>query len=46
MVIGLIDGRHWSAITTTRGDRTRIISVRGSRKNEEAAYDGAADQGG
>lgn len=46
MVIGLIDGKHWSAITTTRGDRTRIISVRRARKNEEAAYDGATGQGG
>lgn len=46
MVIGLIDGKHWSAITTTSGDRTRIISVRRACKNEEAAYDGATGQGG
>ena len=37
--LGVIDGKHWTAITTKRGKRIRIISVRRSRKNEEAYYD-------
>lgn len=41
--IGMIDGRHWSAITTDRNGRTRIISVRRSRDNEERAYDAAVE---
>ena len=39
IVLGMIDGKHWTAITTKRGKRIRIISVRRSRKNEEAYYD-------
>lgn len=39
IVLGMIDGKHWTAITTKRGRRIRIISVRRSRKNEEAYYD-------
>ena len=35
IVLGMIDGKHWTAITTKRGKRIRIISVRRSRKNEE-----------
>lgn len=38
-VLGMIDGRHWTAITTKRGKRIRIISVRRSRKNEEAYHE-------
>ena len=38
IVLGMIDGKHWTAITTKRGKRIRIISVR-DRKNEEAYYD-------
>lgn len=38
VVLGMIDGKHWSAITTKRGNKIRIISVRRSRKNEEAFY--------
>ncbi|MEW6019549.1 MAG: BrnT family toxin [Pseudomonadota bacterium] len=34
IVIGLLDGRHWTAIVTYRKDVTRIISVRRSRKEE------------
>lgn len=37
--IAMMDGKHWTAITTDRGDKTRIISVRRSHKNEEAVYD-------
>lgn len=39
--IGLVaefGGKLWSAIFTKREDRTRIISVRRTRQNEEAIY--------
>jgi uncharacterized DUF497 family protein len=39
IVIGLIDGRHWSAVITHRGERVRIISVRRSRREEVAIYE-------
>ncbi|MBW3088530.1 BrnT family toxin [Bifidobacterium sp. 82T24] len=39
MVLGMIGGKHWTAIVTYRGDRIRIISVRRSRKREEELYD-------
>ena len=39
LVMGVIDGKHWTAITTERGPKTRIISVRRSRDYEEEAYD-------
>lgn len=39
LVIGIIDDKHWSAVTTQRGKKTRIISVRRSRKNEEELYE-------
>lgn len=39
VVLGKIDGKHWTAITTRRGKKIRIISVRRSRKNEEAIYE-------
>jgi uncharacterized protein len=41
LVVGRIGGRHWSAVCVTRGETTRIISVRRSRKEEMAAYEGA-----
>ena len=37
-VIGRIGNAVWSAFITHRGDRTRIISVRRARDEEEAAY--------
>jgi uncharacterized DUF497 family protein len=40
MVIGKIDGKHWSAILTYREDSIRIISVRRSRKEEIEIYEG------
>ena len=40
MVIGKIDGKHWSAILTFREDNIRIISVRRSRKEEIEIYEG------
>jgi uncharacterized protein len=40
LVIGRIDGRHWSAVVTYREERIRIISVRRSRDEEVAIYAG------
>lgn len=43
--LGLVaefDGKIWTAIFTTRGDQTRIISVRRARQNEESIYDNSA----
>ncbi|MBN2848288.1 MAG: BrnT family toxin [Coriobacteriia bacterium] len=40
IVIGRIEGRHWSAVVTYRGDCVRLISVRRSRKQEVEAYEG------
>jgi uncharacterized DUF497 family protein len=39
LVIGLIDGRHWSAVIAYRGTNVRLISVRRSRKEEVALYE-------
>ncbi|MBT1171442.1 BrnT family toxin [Bifidobacterium sp. SO4] len=39
LVFGMIGDKHWTAITTRRGKRIRIISVRRSRKNEEDFYE-------
>lgn len=39
LVVGLLKGKHWSAICTDRGGRTRIISMRRARKNEEQIYE-------
>ena len=40
MVIGKIDGKHWSAILIFREDTIRIISVRRSHKEEIEIYEG------
>lgn len=40
LVIGLMDGRHWSAVVTYRQQRVRIISVRRARDEEVAIYEG------
>jgi len=40
LVIGMIGERHWSAVITYRGGRTRIISVRRSRDEEVRTYEG------
>jgi len=37
--IGMIHDKFWTAVTTIRNDNIRIISVRRSRKNEEALYE-------
>ena len=39
LVIGQIDGKHWSVVVTHRGQRVRIISARRSRKEEVALYE-------
>ena len=39
LVIGLIDGKHWSAVTTYRGAHIRLISVRRARSEEVAMYE-------
>ncbi len=40
LVIGIIEGKHWSGIITYRGEKVRIISVRRSRKEEVEIYEG------
>ncbi|MBI4824876.1 MAG: BrnT family toxin [Nitrospirae bacterium] len=39
LVIGKISGKHWSGIKTFRNGKTRIISVRRSRKEEVEIYE-------
>jgi uncharacterized DUF497 family protein len=39
LVVGQIDGKHWSVVVTYREQRVRIISARRSRK-EVALYEG------
>ena len=40
LVVGKIDEHYWSGIVTYREDRIRIISVRRSREEEIALYEG------
>jgi uncharacterized protein len=40
VVIGLIEGKHWSAVITYRGAKIRLISVRRARTEEVALYEG------
>ena len=39
LVIGLIEGKHWSGIITYRKKRIRIISIRRSRAEEVEIYE-------
>jgi uncharacterized protein len=39
LVIGMIGGRHWSAVVTHRKDNIRLISVRRSCKEEIELYE-------
>lgn len=39
LVIGMLNGRMWTAVGTTRSGAVRIISVRRSRKEEVAQYE-------
>ena len=41
MTIGRIEGKTWAAIDTIRDGRIRLISVRRTRFDETAAYEGA-----
>ena len=40
LVVGLIAGKHWSAVITYRGTAIRLISVRRARPEEVALYEG------
>lgn len=39
MVVGKLDGKHWTAIATDRGEAVRIISVRRSHDKEASLYE-------
>ena len=39
LTIGIIKDKHWSAISTIRGNKIRIISVRRSRIKEIQLYE-------
>lgn len=39
LVIGLINGKYWSAVITYRSTHIRLISVRRSRAEEAALYE-------
>jgi uncharacterized protein len=39
IVIGKINGKHWSAVITKRGGKIRLISVRRSRIGEVGIYE-------
>jgi uncharacterized DUF497 family protein len=39
LVIGQIEGKHWSAVITYRGSNVRLISVRRARTEEVAFYE-------
>jgi uncharacterized DUF497 family protein len=39
LVIGLINGKCWSAVLTYRGENIRLISVRRSRTEEVTLYE-------
>ncbi|MEQ1919071.1 MAG: BrnT family toxin [Elusimicrobiota bacterium] len=39
LLVGLISGKHWSAIITHRRELVRIISVRRSRTEERDLYE-------
>jgi uncharacterized DUF497 family protein len=39
LLIGLIGGKHWSAVITYRGVNIRLISVRRSRPEEVTLYE-------
>jgi uncharacterized protein len=40
LVVGRLGGKYWSAVITHRSERIRIISVRRSRAEEVALYEG------
>ncbi len=40
LVVGLIAGKHWSAVITYRSEAIRLISVRRAHPEEVALYEG------
>ena len=40
LIIGRLEKKHWSAVITHRSENIRIISVRRSRLEEVALYEG------
>ena len=40
LMVGIINGRYWSAVITYRGANIRLVSVRRSRTEEVALYEG------
>jgi uncharacterized DUF497 family protein len=45
VVIGKLEEKHWSAVVTRRGENIRLISVRRSRDEEVAIYEGEDESG-
>ena len=39
LVVGMISGKHWSAVITYRDGRARLISVRRARSEEIEVYE-------
>ena len=39
LLVGQIEGKHWSAVITYRGSNVRLISVRRARPEEVAFYE-------
>jgi uncharacterized protein len=39
LVVGMISGKHWSAVITYRGERVRLITVRRARAEEVEIYE-------
>jgi len=39
LVVGIMSGKHWSAVITYRAEKTRIISARRSHKTEVELYE-------
>ena len=39
LVTGIVDGKHWTAICTDRGEKVRIISFRRAHPREEELYE-------
>jgi len=39
LIVGKIEGKHWSGVITYRGQNIRIISVRRSRPEEVSLYE-------
>lgn len=40
LVVGTMQGKHWSGVVTYRDNRIRLISVRRSRAEEVRIYEG------